>query len=78
MPRREERRAGSGYQERLKRMYTEQEEAYHAAYPDRPMPWTTGFLTGLFGRYGRGFGIWALMGALVAVALWVVIAWFSR
>ncbi|MBX6395106.1 MAG: hypothetical protein IRY98_05195 [Alicyclobacillaceae bacterium] len=66
------------YQKRLERMYTDQEEAYHAAYPDHPMPWTTGFLTGLFSRYGRGFALWAVVGALVAVSIWLVIAFFSR
>ncbi|MDI3327487.1 MAG: hypothetical protein QJR06_02945 [Alicyclobacillaceae bacterium] len=76
MPRKD--RGAGRYQERLKRLYTEQEEAYHAAYPDRPMPWTLGFLTGLFGRYGKGFALWAAVGVLVAVAFWVAAALMSR
>lgn len=78
MPRREEKRTESGDQKRREGVATAGgEEEYHA-YPGKPMPWTTGFLTGLFGPYGGGFGFWALLGVLAAVAVWVVVALFSR
>lgn len=48
----------------------EREEKYHA-YPNTPAPWTMGFLTGVFSRYGRGMLLWALAGAGVAVVLWL-------
>ncbi|ARU62205.1 hypothetical protein CBW65_15235 [Tumebacillus avium] len=59
------------FEEKLHKQYTDIEEEYHAAYPNTPAPWTMGFLTGLFSRYGRGMLLWALVGAAVAAALWI-------
>jgi predicted ATPase len=59
------------FEENMHKQYTDIEEEYHAAYPNRPMPWTWGFLTGLFSRSGKGMLLWALVGAAVAVALWI-------
>jgi hypothetical protein len=59
------------FEESMHKQYTDIEEEYHGAYPNRPMPWTMGFLTGVFSRYGRGMLLWALAGAVVAVVLWL-------
>lgn len=67
------------FEERMHKQYTDMEEQYHAAYPDTPAPWTMGFLTGMFGRYGRGFLLWALVGAAVATAFWIAyLVYFER
>lgn len=68
----QERQSQRSEQERLHKRFTPIEEEYHAAYPDVKAPWTTAFLSGLFGRYNRGFIIWALVGAGVAVLFWVL------
>jgi len=69
----EERRARDDkFEERMHKQYTDIEEEYHAAYPNTPAPWTMGFLTGVFSRYGKGFLLWGLVGAAVAVALWIL------
>lgn len=60
-------------QERLHKQFTPIEEEYHAAYPDVKAPWSSAFLTGLFGRYGGGFLLYALIGAAIAVAFWVIV-----
>ena len=56
----------------MHKKYTDIEEEYHAAYPNTPAPWTMGFLTGVFSRYGRGMLLWALVGAVLAFGLWIV------
>lgn len=61
-------------QERLHKRFTPIEEEYHAAYPDVKAPWTTAFLSGLFGRYNRGFLLWALIGAGIAILFWIVVS----
>ncbi|BCJ86172.1 hypothetical protein [Effusibacillus dendaii] len=57
-------------QERLRGSFTPIEEEYHAAYPDVKAPWTSAFLSGLFGRNNAGFIMAALIGAAIAVAFW--------
>lgn len=61
-------------QKRLHKQFTPIEEEYHAAYPDVKAPWTSAFLTGLFGRYNRGFILWALGGAAIAVLFWIIVS----
>ncbi|WP_018131173.1 hypothetical protein [Effusibacillus pohliae] len=61
-------------EERLHKQFTPIEEEYHAAYPDVKAPLTAGFLTGLFGRYGKGFLLAALIGAAIAVGFWIAFA----
>ncbi|MFD2170917.1 hypothetical protein [Tumebacillus lipolyticus] len=67
----ERKQADDKFEENMHKQYTDIEEEYHAAYPNTPAPWTMGFLTGLFSRYGRGMLLWALVGAAVAVGLWI-------
>jgi hypothetical protein len=73
----ERKRADDKFEENMHKQYTDLEEEYHAAYPNTPAPWTMGFLTGLFSRYGRGMLLWALVGAAVAVALWIAYLIFN-
>ncbi|GAX90049.1 hypothetical protein [Effusibacillus lacus] len=61
-------------QRRLHKQFTPIEEEYHAAYPDVKAPWSMGFLRGLFGRYGKGFLLAALVGAAIAAAFWAAFA----
>jgi len=58
------------FQDRLHHEYTAIEEEYHNAYPDVKMPWLTSAFFGIFGRYGKGFVLWGLVGIAFAVILW--------
>lgn len=62
------------FEERLHKEYIDIEEEYHAAYPDRPMPYTSSVFTAIFSRYGKGFLLWGLVGAIVAAGFWVLYA----
>ncbi len=73
----ERRRIDDKFEENMHKEYTDIEEEYHAAYPNTPAPWTMGFLTGVFSRYGGGMLRWALVGAAVAVALWIAFIFFA-
>lgn len=73
----ERKRIDDKFEEKMHKDYTDIEEEYHAAYPNTPAPWTMGFLTGVFSRYGRGMLLWALVGAAVAVALWIAFIFLS-
>ncbi|PWK11484.1 hypothetical protein [Tumebacillus permanentifrigoris] len=59
------------FEENMHKEYNDIEEEYHAAYPNTPAPWTMGALTAIFSRNGKGFLLWGLVGAAVAVALWI-------
>lgn len=67
----ERKKLDDQFEERMHKGYSDIEEEYHAAYPDTPAPWTMGFLTALFSRYGKGVLLAALIGIAVAVALWI-------
>ncbi|HEU4962837.1 MAG TPA: hypothetical protein VFV52_03120 [Bacilli bacterium] len=72
--RKERQQLDDRFEEKMHKGYSDIEEEYHAAYPDTPAPWTMGFLTGVFSKYGRGMLLWALVGIAVAAALWIVLA----
>lgn len=62
------------FEEKMHKQYSDIEEEYHAAYPNTPAPWTMGFLTGVFSRYGRGMLLWALVGIAAAAVMWIAFA----
>lgn len=69
--RKERKNFDDKFEEKMHKGYSDIEEEYHAAYPNTPAPWTMGALTALFSRDGKGFLLWGLVGAAVAVALWL-------
>lgn len=60
-------------QEKLRREMTDTEEAYHQAYPDSRAPITAAVVGGVFSRYGRYMIVGGVVGALVAIAFWVIL-----
>ena len=65
-------------QRALHRDMTEEEEAYHAAYPNVRAPILGAMMAALLGRNGRGMVLWGLVGVMLAVFLWVGLAYLWR
>lgn len=61
----------SSYQEELKKEYSPIEEEYHQAYPDRPALWTSSAFMGIFSKFGKGFLTYAVIGAGIALLVWI-------
>lgn len=53
---------------------TDQEEAYHAAYPNVRYPYLSSIFVGLFSRNGRGALAWFAVGIIVVAVVWAVYA----
>lgn len=57
-------------QEKLHHAFSDQEEAYHSAYPDVRYPYLTGIMAALFGRDRGKFIIAGIVVLLLVGVVW--------
>jgi len=61
-------------QKYLHKTMTEQEEAYHSAYPNVRYPYLSSIFVGIFSRGGRGALAWFAVGIIVIAIVWAIYA----